>query len=422
MNHVNVSPSRLFFAAMLSFALFATLPGAVLAQGVKAKATAAVPANPEIAKLRRQLSALEERIAELEKDEVEAPDDPDEAAREEAHDKALERRLAALEKSASEAGQQSAAPGSDKNDDAGSTQNGARFAKLEARITHMEQARTITAPFTVVDARDRVLMRVDAGAGTGATLSVGGGDGGLIALDTSNAVASVRVSAGSSAQATLLSSNGQAGVLVGSTKPMAFIGVDGNDPTVTVNNINGDAVVGMTADKDGGRIDVLDPAGTHTAARMSSSASGGSLRAFDSEGNAVAGMLGGKDGGRLALTGTGGGKTAVSLSVAEEGGVVRVFPSEGGKTRAELAATSSGGALNLFDTAGANAASIDVDEGKAGHLEFANGSGSIVVQAGTTQTNRLGFVSTGPFDGGIAGRQGNTAMPASSLVGRKGGK
>jgi hypothetical protein len=425
LSNFNSSSFRYLLAAMLSIALLTPVPAFVRAQGMKATAIPAASANPEITKLRRQLKALEERIAELEKEEVEAPEDPDEAARKEARDKALERRLAALEKSASEARQMgdTANPGNGGNADDSGNASRESIAKLELRLAKMEQAaRTVTAPFTVVDGRDRVLMRVDAATGGGATLAIGGGDGGFIALDTSDAFAGVRVGVGTSANAALLSGEQHTGVMIGSAKPMAFIGMDGNDPTITLNNINGDAVVGMTVDKEGGRIDVLDVAGTQTAASMSSSASGGSLRAFDSEGNAVAGMLGGKGGGRLALTGAGGGKSAVSLSVATDGGVVRVFPSEGGKARAELAATSSGGALNLFDIAGANAASIDVDESKAGRLEFTNGNGSIVVQAGATPANRLGFVSTGPFDGGVAARQGNGAMPASTLVGRKTGK
>ena len=423
MSNFIASSFRYLLAATLFVVLLTTVPALVRAQAVKAKATAAAPASPDVTKLQRQLKALEERITELEKEDVEVPEDPDEAAREEAHDKALERRLAALEKSEARQKGDTASPSNGDDADDSGTGNRTRIDKLEARLTKMEQARTVTAPFTVVDGRNRELMRVDAGAGGGATLAIGGGGGdGFIALDTSDALAIVRVGVGTGANAALLSGEEHTGVMIGSAKPMAFIGMDGNNPTVTVNNINGDAVVGMTVDKEGGRIDVLDPAGTHTAASMSSSASGGTLRAFDGEGKAVAGMLGGKDGGRLALTAAGGGKSAVSLSVAEEGGVVRVFPNEGGKARAELAATTSGGALNLFDTAGANAASIDVDEGKAGHLEFTNGSGSIVVQAGTTQTNRLGFVSTGPFDGGVAARQGNGAMPASTLVGRKTGK
>jgi hypothetical protein len=425
LNNFNSPSFRYLLAATLSIALLATTPALVRAQSVKAKAIPAAPANPEITKLKRQVKSLEERIVELEKEEVEAPEDPDEAAREEVRDKAVERRLAALEKSASEARQagDTAASGNG-NADTGNTGSLERMAKLEARLAKMERAaHTVTAPFVVVDGSNRELMRVDAAAGGGTTLAIGGGGGdGFIALDTSNAFAGVRVGVGTGANAALLSGEQHTGVMIGAAKPMAFIGMDGNDPIVTVNNINGDAVVGMTVDKEGGRIDVLDVAATQTAASMSSSASGGSLRAFDSEGNAVAGMIGGKDGGRLALTGAGGGKSAVSLSVAPDGGVVRVFPSEGGKARAELAATPSGGALNLFDPAGANAASIDVDESKAGRLEFTNGDGSVVVEAGTTRTNRLGFVGTGPFDGGVAARQGNVAMPASTLVGRKTGK
>ena len=309
--------------------------------------------------------------------------------------------------------------------DAMGDQNRERFEKMEKRIAELEnengKTRTVTAPFTVVDKANRVLMRIDAAAG-GASLSIGGGDGGSIAFDTSSAVASVRVSAGKNEQATLISSDSQSGVMVGSTKPLAFVGVDGDYPLVSVNNINGDVVAGMAVDKDGPRIEVLDQAGKHAMTSLSSSDAGGSLKAYDSEGNAVAGVYGAKDGGHVALTAGGGGKSGVSLAVEEEGGVVRVFPNEGGKTRAELIATSTGGALNLFDTGGANAAAIDVDGGKAGHLEFSNGGGGIVVEAGTTQANRLGFVSTGPFDGGVAGRQGNNAMPASTLVGRKTGK
>jgi hypothetical protein len=143
----------------------------------------------------------------------------------------------------------------------------------------------------------------------------------------------------------------------------------------------------------------------------------GIVRVFGTDGKAVGGLFAGAEGGGLALTAPGGGKSAVSVSVTPTGGKVRVFAAAGGKTRAELIADDATGAVNIFDSDGATAVNVASVESKAGKIEISNGRGDIVVQAGA-QKNGRGMVTTGPFEGGLAGTLGAGLTPASTIVGQ----
>jgi hypothetical protein len=61
------------------------------------------------------------------------------------------------------------------------------------------------------------------------------------------------------------------------------------------------------------------------------------------------------------------------------------------------------------------------------HIEMGPGADNSVLamyddSAGATKANAVGFVSTGPYDGGIAGAMGGGMAPASSLLGKKAAK
>jgi hypothetical protein len=75
--------------------------------------------------------------------------------------------------------------------------------------------------------------------------------------------------------------------------------------------------------------------------------------------------------------------------------------------------------VNLFASDGTNVASLaSLSQTKSGHLQLGNGAGNIGVEAGASR-NGAGYVSTGPFDGGVAGAMGTSGMQAaSSLLGR----
>jgi hypothetical protein len=50
-------------------------------------------------------------------------------------------------------------------------------------------------------------------------------------------------------------------------------------------------------------------------------------------------------------------------------------------------------------------------------MEHGNNRGEVVVKAGATEANAIGFVSAGPLDGGIAGVMGGGDSAASTLMG-----
>lgn len=176
MTILQCSPSRPMLAVLLSIALLAPAPGLVHAQGMTAKIVPKPAPSPELVKLQRKVAALEERVEELEKPDVEVPEDPDEAAKKEARDKAVERRLAALEKAAADAAAKdeadkkkepakpddseaaSAKPPKPTPNNAGKKQPGKPVAKKPT---------IIFAPFIVVDRSGRTVFRVDAGAAGG---------------------------------------------------------------------------------------------------------------------------------------------------------------------------------------------------------------------------------------------------------------
>jgi hypothetical protein len=110
-------------------------------QGISAGASTAKPnAAPDINVLRQQVLALEQRLAKLERDQLEQFKLDD--ASDEARARKLEQRLASLEKSG-------------KPESAGTKPGADAHAAI-----------TVTAPFTVVDSAGKILMRVaEAGEG-----------------------------------------------------------------------------------------------------------------------------------------------------------------------------------------------------------------------------------------------------------------
>ena len=130
---LNVGRSVSAVGCVVLLAWFSATAGST--QGISAGASTAKPtAAPDINALRQQVLALEQRLAKLEKEQLEQFKLDD--ASDEARARKLEQRLAALEKGG-------------KPESAG-TKPGA----------DAHAANTVTAPFTVVDSAGKVLMRV----------------------------------------------------------------------------------------------------------------------------------------------------------------------------------------------------------------------------------------------------------------------
>jgi hypothetical protein len=263
------------------------------------------------------------------------------------------------------------------------------------------QSLSLRAPFTVKDGSGRVIFRVDNASGNMPRAVVGNPTGSRVEIGLGVGGASV--------VGLYDESNKALSTLVGDPNG-SYLRVRDNEQSAALGKVEGDGF-GLFLRKDDKEFGEISGAKTGL----------GIVKVFGSDGKAVGGMFASADGGGIALTGTGGGKSAVSLAVAPSGGKVRVFPVDGGKARAELIADGATGAVNIFDSEGSTAVNIASVESKAGKVEISNGRGDIVVQAGA-QKNGRGMVTTGPFEGGLAGTMGAGLTAASTIVGQLKGK
>jgi hypothetical protein len=259
------------------------------------------------------------------------------------------------------------------------------------------QVLSLRAPFTVKDGSGRVIFKVDVTSGGLARAVVGNANASRVELGLG--------AGGASVVGLYDDSNKALSVLVGDPKG-SYVRVRDSDQSASLGKIEGSGLglFMLKADKSFGEF-------------SADSKGFGIARVFGNDGKAVGGLFAGTEGGGLALTPTGGGKSAVSLGVTQTGGKVRVFAPGGGKARAEMIAEGLTGVVNIFDSDGATAVNIASVDSKAGKIEISNGLGDIVVQAGS-QKNGRGMVTTGPFEGGMAGTMGAALKPASTIVGQ----
>ena len=355
---ISASPSPQRFLAVVFSAVLLTAIPTIQAQGVKAKATAATPVNPEIAKLQRQLATLERRIVELEKEKLELSEDPDETAREETRNKALERRLAALEKSATDSGAKQDSRSADDGDG--------------------EESLTVRAPFVVHDKTGRTIFRVDT-------------------IDGGRPITVIGHPLGAS----------------------AVIGIDSfGNSSMRLFDAERYAGVDLSSRDEGGHLTLANK-GKKEALTLSVDQSGaGRVKVFSAAGRAVTGLSSDANGGRVLVVDGKSGLNAVTLSTSAEGGMVNVYAPEGGSPRASLVADGNSGSVNVFNSTGIAAAAMETGAGGAGRLVITNAAGDIMVEAGTLPKG-IGIVRAGPGGDGPAGVVGGTVRPASSIQGRK---
>jgi hypothetical protein len=262
------------------------------------------------------------------------------------------------------------------------------------------QVLSLRAPFTIKDASGRVIFKVDA-AGNLPRATIGNPAGGRVEIGLATG--------GGSLVGLYDDANKLLSTLVADPKG-SYLRVRDNEQSTNLGKVEGDGV-GLFLRKEDrlfGEVSALK--GGYGIARV-----------FGADGKSVGGLFAAAEGGGLALTGPGGGKSAVSLGVTPSGGKVRVFPVGGGPARAELVAEGNIGALNVFGSTGTNAVTVASVESRAGKIEITNSSGNVVVQAGQ-QANGRGMVTTGPFEGGLAGGMGGGLTPASTIVGQLKGK
>lgn len=263
------------------------------------------------------------------------------------------------------------------------------------------QVLSLRAPFTVKDAAGQVIFKVDAVSGNLPRAVIGNPAGGRVEIGIAD---------GGAAVVGLYDTSGKIlSALVGDPQG-SYLRVKDNEQSASLGKTEKDGV-GLYLRKDDKQFGELSVGKTGY----------GIARVFGAEGKAMGGLFASVEGGGLALTGPGGGKSAVSLGVTPSGGKVRVYPAAGGSTRAELVAEGNLGALNVYSSDGTNAATITSVTSLGGKIELTNASGQIVVQAGH-QPNGRGMVTTGPFEGGLAGTLGSGLTPASTIVGQMKGK
>lgn len=443
MTTIRFSSRQALLLATLAAGLLTGAPALLHAQGINAKA-AAPSTNAELLKVQQKLAALQERVTELEKPEVEKADDPEEASREEARNKAVERRLAALEKSVAAEGSKKDPPAASAADSEESAEltplkrqlqtASADIAALKDEVAKLKardpakpadgQSLTLRAPFAVKDAAGQIVFQVDVPADRNLGRAIVGNPAGAH-------VEMGPASGGSAAFALYDDSKKPLVVLVGDPQ-RSFLRLRDSGQSVGLGNIENVGtglflrkdnmqVADVSADKAGAGTVRIFGAGDKIAASLSSVPEGGTLKTFNKEQQGVAAVFAGSDGGHVALTGPSGGKTAVQLSVTPTGGKVRVFPAEGGKARAELIADGDAGAITVFNGSGTSAVVLEAGQSGAGRLIILNAAGENAVEAGA-MSGGMGIVRAGPAGHGPAGMLGGGLFPASSIQGKKVGK
>lgn len=301
-----------------------------------------------------------------------------------------------------------------------------QLAKLEAKVSSLEQrgqSHTVVAPFTVVDQQKRKILQIDARADGRGLVVYDAADQEAILLGVDANGPSVEVDR-DDMSVRLTASTERTGLAIArATQETAFIGSEPvSSGFLRFSNEKGDLVVGLGVnEKANGELEIHSAKGTDASVRASANDNGGYVTVNDLAGKPFAGMRASAKGGLVEITGPTGQHSGARLSMAESGGQVSVFPANGGRAKAALQIDGDGGAVNLWDKAGTEIRARLTSNGSdgAGLLEIGNGRGDIVVSAGATQTNAVGFVSTGPYDGGVAGTMGGGLKAASTLLGSK---
>jgi hypothetical protein len=293
------------------------------------------------------------------------------------------------------------------------------------------QVLTVKAPFQVVDAGGKVILKAEVRDGKpeltigdlasgGTTLGVGASGAGFVLVRTASGTDGVALGQykGTKMGVSVLRSDGQtlAGRLSLDANDLGRLqvgspdeGKGGVDVGVGTGSGAGFVMVHTPAGKDGVAlgiyrggpigVSVFAPDGEAIEASLAAGQKGGSVKVMNVGGVGVAALLAGDTGGGLALTGPAGGKSAVSLAVDGSGGKVRVFPQAGGTAQAELgAASDGGGAVNVYNKAGEPVAWVEATGG--GNGQFVIGRGDKVYVKAAVLENGRGMVATGPQIGG----------------------
>jgi hypothetical protein len=283
-----------------------------------------------------------------------------------------------------------------------------RLEKLESQVAAMDNkvrnSNVVRAPFTVMDRNGTTaIFRVDKSPELGFPLAVVGYENGA------------RVDIG-------INANGSQIIMSTDTNEQNIIFDASYDASyMEVRDKAHRSIVGTDERGSASGIFVRRPGEEKIAASMTLDRKGGGIvKAFNFHGDPVAALFSDASGGRVIVANASNGKTMASVGGNAAGGVVNVFPTVGGHARASLDIDGVGGAVNLFNTEGTEVRARLTSDGEIGSglLQLGNGNGDIVVNAGTTAGQGVGFVSTGPFDAGVAGVLGDGFSAASSLLGK----
>jgi len=202
-------------------------------QGVTATAKPAVSSTPsDVAMMKRRIDELERRVLELEKqkaEQIEAEKQGDAA------DKKFEQRLASVESA-------------QRNEQSERNEQPQNKAPAESSNTKMSGSPTFVAPFTVVDAAGKVLMRVDRSPKGNPRLTVGNPRGASAVLAASTIGGSMQLS--DATHTVRLSAFGDfgggvfPGVMVRTAQGYSFLGGNPDGlPVVQITNLASKSVV-----------------------------------------------------------------------------------------------------------------------------------------------------------------------------------
>ena len=331
-------------------ALLATSQATVHSQGIGAQVTVK-PSDParDIVTLRQQVLALEKRVAELEKEELEKFKG-DEVA-DDAAAKKLEQRLAKLE---------------------GAKNDGKTGTKPDAAGD--DGPMTVRAPFVVQDKSGRTIFEVDTSA-DGRPIVVVSGSVGAVAMLGIDPLGKSSLRLFSAQHASVrLSAESEGGALSLENKAQK--------ETVT-----------LSADRGGaGLVKVFSAAGRPVTA-LSSTANGGQVLVADGQtGKNTVALSTGPEGGSVKVHAPEGGSARVAMSAHGDSGSIAVFNTGGSGLAGAALETSSGG---------------------AGRLVLTDSAGNTMVEAGMVTNTGIGIVKAGPGGFGPAGVTGGVMPASS---------
>lgn len=289
-----------------------------------------------------------------------------------------------------------------------------RLSELEARVRRgAGNATQISAPFDVVDAGGKVILRVsDRPATTGAVAIYARSFGGVVVVHSSSGKSVMGMGADDGGAGTLWATDvqgtpraeihGSGGIVLRDRSGIQIAGMTDHDGRGRLGIWSTDKTVAeLTSAADGGagELRIMDGSGATTLAELTAGSGGdiGELRVMNG-GKPTAAVLGGVRGSGAVLVGNAAGKTYAEMSVSDDQrGLFQVF-GEAGTPVAVMTQRQrgAGGLLQISSPKGTPVTALTTGSSGAGYLQLTDPAGTPTIELGTLPSG-AGMVRAGPL-------------------------